>query len=489
MATMSSAGIGSGLDINSIVTQLMTIEQRPLTLLNQKEASYQAKLSAYGTLKSSVASLQGAVRALKSSSLYTAQSAKVADSTVASASAVATAVAGTYNLNVTALAKAQSLATKADFSSQTTDIAAANGKIKIELGTFSAGTFTADSSKVPVTIDIDATSSSLEEIRDKINSVSAGVRASVVYVGKSGGTDVYKLALTAQSTGSANSMRITVMDSGGVVQTNNTGLAKLSYDPTKTAGTGNEFDVKTPAQDLQLTVDGISLTRGSNTVTDAINGVTMTLLKESSTTLTVAKDTASVKSAIDSFVKAYNEVNTLARDLTAYDSDTQTASVLTGDSGVRSLQSTLRQMIGYTIGTTGATVKTLSDIGISLQRDGSLVFNSAKFDTAVSQSATDVANLFSATSTTTANQGIAVRMSAVVDSMLATKGLLTSRTDGISRSITDLGKQRDALNLRLTQIEARYRAQYTALDTLVASMKSTSTYLSQQLANLPGASS
>jgi flagellar hook-associated protein 2 len=487
MATISSAGVGSGLDINGLVTNLMTIEQRPLTLLNQKEASYQAKLSAYGTLKSSVASLQSAVRALKSSSLYTALTAKVADSTVATASAVSTAVAGTYNLNVTALAKAQSLASKADFSSHTSDISTIDGKIKIELGSFSAGVFTADSARTPVTIDVAAGSSSLDDIRDQINAVSAGVRASVVYVGKnSGGTDVYKLALTSQSTGAAASMRITTMDSSGTPLTNNTGLAQLSYDPAKTAGAGNEFDIKTPAQDAQFSVDGIALTRSSNTVTDAIGGVTLNLLKETSTTLTVARDTASVSSAIQAFVKAYNDVNKVAHDLSAYDASTKVASVLTGDSGVRSMQSALRQMIGYSLNTTGATVKSLSDVGISLQRDGSLAFNSSKYDAAVSASASDVAALFSSDTGTV--KGVAVRMTAVVDSMLATNGLLTSRTDGINRSITDIGKQRDALNLRLTQIEKRYRAQFTALDTLVSSMQRTSSYLTQQLANLPKAS-
>lgn len=487
MATISSAGVGSGLDINGLVTQLMAIEQRPLTLLNQKEASYQSKLSAYGALKSSVASLQSAVKALKSSSLYTAMSVKVADSTVATASAVATAVAGSYSLNVTALAKAQNLATKADFSSHTSDISAIDGKIKIELGSFSAGTFTADSTRTPVTIDVAAGTSSLDDIRDQINAVSAGVRASVVYVGKNGsGTDVYKLALTSQSTGSAASMRITVMNSSGTPLTDNTGLAQLSYDPAKTAGTGNEFDIKTPAQDAQFSVDGIALTRSSNTVTDAINGVTLNLLKETTTSLTVARDTASVSSAIQAFVKAYNDVNKLAHDLSAYDSATKAASVLTGDSGVRSMQSALRQMIGYSIGTVGATVKSLSDVGISLQRDGSLAFNSSKYDAAASASASDVAALFSADAGTT--KGVAVRMANVVDAMLATNGLLTSRTEGISRSITDIGKQREAINFRLTQVEKRYRAQFTALDTLVSSMQRTSSYLTQQLASLPKAS-
>jgi len=410
-------------------------------------------------------------------------SAKPTDSTVVGASAVSTAVAGTYNVNVTALAKSQSLATKASFATHTSDISTIDGKIKIELGRVNAGVFTADSAKSPVTIDITAGSSSLDDIRDQINAVNAGVRASVVYVGKdTGGTDIYKLALTAKDTGAANSMRITVMDSSSNVLTDNTGLAQLSYDPTKTAGAGNEYDIKTPAQDAQLSIDGIDITRGNNTVTDAITGVTLNLLKESSTNVTIARDTASVSSAIGAFVKAYNDVNKLTHDLSAYNSDTKTSAVLTGDSGVRSLQTALRQMIGYSTGPSTSSVRNLSAIGITIQRDGSLEFDSSKLDAAIAKSSSDVAALFS--NDTTTFKGVAVRMSATLDAMLATSGLLSSRTDGINASIKDIGKQRDALNLRLTAIEKRYRAQFTALDTLVTSMQQTSTYLTQQLAGL-----
>ncbi|MBI4996382.1 MAG: flagellar filament capping protein FliD [Rhodocyclales bacterium] len=483
MATISSAGIGSGLDINGIITKLMAVEQQPLTALDTKEAGFQAKLSAYGSLKGAVSALQTAAHALKSSSLYTGMSAKAADSTVASASAVSTAVAGTYGLTVTALAKSQSLATNADFSSHTSDISATDGKIRIELGTYSGGTFTADSAKSPITLDIPSESSSLDEIRDEINAVNAGVRASVVYVGKdAGGTDVYKLSLTAKDTGAANSMRITVMDSNDVVQTNNTGLAQLSYNPAATAGAGNEYAIKVPAQDAQLTIDGIDITRGGNTITDAITGVTLTLLKEETTTLTIAKDSASVKSALQAFVKAYNDVNSLAHDVSAYSADTKTASILTGDSGVRSLQTALRQMIGYSVEPATLSVRNLSAVGITMLRDGSLEFNASKFDAAEAKSSSDVATMFS--SDTTATKGVAVRMSAVLDSMLATNGLLASRTDGINRSIKDVSKQREALGLRLVAIEKRYRAQFTALDTLVASMQQTSSFLTQQLANL-----
>jgi flagellar hook-associated protein 2 len=149
---------------------------------------------------------------------------------------------------------------------------------------------------------------------------------------------------------------------------------------------------------------------------------------------------------------------------------------------VRSLQTALRQMIGYSVEPATLSVRNLSAVGITMLRDGSLEFNASKFDAADAKSSADVATMFS--SDTTATKGVAVRMSAVLDSMLATNGLLASRTDGINRSIKDIGKQREALGLRLVAIEKRYRAQFTALDTLVASMQQTSSFLTQQLANL-----
>jgi flagellar hook-associated protein 2 len=205
------------------------------------------------------------------------------------------------------------------------------------------------------------------------------------------------------------------------------------------------------------------------------------------TTLTVSKDSASAKSALDSFVKTYNDIAKQLRDATAYNASTKQASILTGDSGARSLQTALREMISYSRNSTGSNYSTLSDLGVALQRDGSLVFNSSKFETAMASSTTNVGDLLSSTSTTL--PGIAVRMTTTLDGILSSTGLLASRTEGINRSIADVGDQRERLARRLVQIEARYRKQFSALDTLVASMQKTSQYLTQQLANLPSTTS
>lgn len=478
MASISSAGIGSGLDVNGIITQLMNVEKQPLTALDTKEAGYQSKLTSYGTLKGVMGLLQTAARALKSSTLYSSMSAKTGDSAVFSASANTAAQAATYSIQVVDRAQTQSISSQA-FASITSDVAVADGKIKIELGTFSAGTFTADPDKTATTLEIDAADSSLEEIRDAINAANAGVRANLVYVGDAG----YKLTLTSKDTGAKNSIKLTVMDTSDVPLNDNTGLAKLSFDPAAATGTGKEFDVNTVAQDAHIKIDGLDVYRTTNSISDAITGVTLSLVAQGTTTLTVSKDSASAKSAIESFVKAYNDVAKQLREATAYNASTKQASVLTGDSGARSLQTVLREMIGYSRPAAGSSFATLSDLGVALQRDGSLVFNSSKFDAAMSSSTTNVGDLLSSTSTSA--PGIAVRMTAALDSILSRTGILASRAEGINRSIADVGHQREALSRRLLQIERRYRAQFGALDTLVASMQKTSQFLTQQLANLP----
>jgi flagellar hook-associated protein 2 len=277
-------------------------------------------------------------------------------------------------------------------------------------------------------------------------------------------------------------MKLTVMDASDVVQTNNTGLAKLSFDPAAVAGGGNEFTQNTPAQDAHLTVDGLDIYRSANTISDAITGVSLSVVAAGTTTLTVAKDTTSAKSAMESFVTAYNELNTQLSTATAFNATTGVGSILTGDSGARSLQTSLRDMISQSRRTAGSNYSTLSDLGVALQRDGSLVFNSSKFAAAMAASTTNVGDLLNSKSLT--SPGLAVRMSTTLDSLLSTSGIFSSRTEGITRSITDIGKQRTKLSDRLVTIEARYRKQYSALDTLIASMQQTSAYLTQQLATI-----
>ena len=459
MAGISSPGLGSGLDINGIVTKLMQIESQPLTVLAQREASYQAKLSAYGSLQGALSSLQTAAKTLASTSTFTGMSASVSDSTVLSASATSTAVAGTYDIAVSKLAKANAMHTNVDYGTDTFD----TGTLRITIGT---GT--------PVDINL-TTATTLSGIRDAINSGNAGVTATIINDGTAD-----RLTLTSNTTGTVGAITI------AAPTTNNDGTRRL------TDLIGANLTVDQVAQNAELTLNGIAISRSSNTITDAITGVTLNLTKADIATpptarLTVAKNTGAVTSAVSAFVKAYNDAVGQMKTMTAYDAVNKKASVLTGDSTARTIQAQLTSMVGAAVTGVAGGISRLSDIGVAMQKDGTLLTDSSKLSAALSDTTKDVTTLF--TSTTSGNQGIAVRFNTLLEGIVGSGGMISSRKDGINASIKDIGKRGEALNLRLAQIEKRYRAQFTALDTLVAGMNSTSNYLTQQLANLPSTSS
>jgi flagellar hook-associated protein 2 len=455
MASISSPGIGSGLDISGIISKLMQVEAQPLTALATKEASFQAKLTAFGSLKGALSSLQTAAQTLKNTSTFSAKSASTADTTVATASASTTATAGTYDIAITTLAKAHSIRSSTNFAAGATFD---GGTLSIQVGTGTAQTITLEAGKT------------LAQVATAINDAKTGVSATVV--------DTGILVLTSNTTGTTGN--ITFSATAAVPDDGNATTLALSD-----LNTTSQLQA---AQNASFTVNGITpaFSRSSNTVTDAITGITLNLLKEaSSTKLTVAANTGAVTSAVNAFVKAYNDAISGIKQMTAYDAANKKASVLTGDSTARSIQSQLSSLVSTSVSGITGDISRLSDLGITVQKDGTLAVDSSKLSTAVSDPGKDVAALF--TQTTTGNEGIAVRFNTLLEGIVGSSGLITSRTDGINASIKDLQKRADALNLRLTSVEARYRAQFSRLDTLISSMNQTSTYLAQQLANLPGA--
>lgn len=462
MASISSPGLGSGLDVSSLITKLMAAESLPLNALAKKEASYQAKLSAFGSMQGALSSLQTAAQTLKSTSTFTGKSASVTDSTVLSASAVLTADTGTYDLSVTTLAKNHIV--RSNVAYELTDTFS-GGSLDIRIGSDSGG---AGGSLTSVAIPDGST---LIEVKDAINNAGAGLKASIVNDGTT-----TRLILTSDQTGSAGNIKITAnaTGSGGMHD-----LTDFIYDGTD----GTVSQVK-PADDAVFSVNGLSITRSSNTVTDVINGVTLNLAKEGgSTKLKVATNTDAPASAITSFVKSYNDAITQLKTLSAFDAANNKAAVLTGDGTVRSIQAQLSAMVGTNVTNIAGGIGRLSDLGVSIQKDGTLALDSTKFNAALADPDKDVASFF--TQTTTGNQGIAVRFNTLLTSLIGTNSLIAARTEGINSSIKNLQKQTDTLNLRLTQIEKRYRAQFTALDTLVSSMQKTSSFLTQQLASMP----
>lgn len=447
---ISSAGLGSNLDVNSIVSQLMALEQKPLTALAKKESGLQAKISALGSLKSSLSSLQSAASALVpatgSSALqkFSTFNASLSDATVATASTTSAAVAGTYSLNNIVLATAQQVR-KTGIS-----VPAEAGTLSIQVGSGTA-----------VNVSI-AEGSTLSNVMTAINGANAGVSASII----NDGTDDY-LVFTANSTGNGNTIKVT--GSG-------TGWTNGPFD-FNGSDANNGWAQSSEAKSATLTINSINVTSASNTLTGAISGVTVNLTKAGSTTLTLTRDTSSLTTSINAFVKAYNDFNTTANSLGSYNATTKTAGSLNGDSTLRSAQSNVRSLIGtIPAGMTGADFQRLSDIGIRLQKDGSLLVDSGKLSAAITKNISGVANLVAAYGTA---------FKTTTDSITGATGTIAARTEGINTTIKNLDKQYEVVSNRLTQIEARYRKQFTALDTLMSSMSKTSTYLTQQLANLP----
>ncbi|HWU66546.1 MAG TPA: flagellar filament capping protein FliD [Methylophilus sp.] len=397
MASIVSSTGASGLPIDSLVTAQMQLEQQPLTDIQTKISSYNTKLSAYSTLKSGLSTFQTAVTKLATAAQFNAQSVTASDATSISATANGTAVVGNYSVSVSQLATAQKLATSA-FSSATDTVG--TGKITISFGTYTAAagsdpaSFTANSDKSDITIDITSSNNTLAGIRDAINAKNASVSASIVNDGSGN-----RLVITSKDTGEVNSLKISVADDDG----NNTdtgGLSALAYDPLAST---NSMTQMVAAKNALLTVDGMSISKSSNTVSDVIQGVTLTLKAVTSTsnTLSVGTDSDTIQSSVQSFVDAYNALNTSMRNLTKFVSAGSSSNgVLLGDSTARNIMVKLKSMLSAS-SPTATTYKTLSDIGVSMGSDGSLSLDSTKLQKAITNNVSDVAKLFSPSATST----------------------------------------------------------------------------------------
>ncbi|MEN3111411.1 flagellar filament capping protein FliD [Uliginosibacterium paludis] len=460
MASITSAGLGSGLDIEGLVTKLMTAEQAPITQIKTRESKETTKLSSWGQIKSALSSLQNAAQAMDTRSEFTTFKASIGTSTVATVSAGTSAVAGSYSLEVSKLAEVQKIksAGYASASSTVVDVSGGSKTLSLAVG----GTTT--------NITVDSTNNTLEGLRDAINKSGASVTATLVNDGDASAP--YRLVITGKETGTSNAFSLT-------------GLSELNYNAS--TGTGTGLTKVQAAQNAEFTVDGISISKASNTVTDAIQGVTLNLTATNSgsaTKVTVTNDTAALQTKAAALVKAYNDLNSIIKVQTAYNATTGTAGTLNGDGTARNLQLQIRSILGGVSGS--GSYSTLSSVGISFQKDGSMALDSSKLQKALDNPDVDVAAIFVKDSSGT---GIASKLGSSIATMLGTGGMVTARTDGINATIKSMDKQIDTLTDRLTSIEKRYRAQFTALDTKVASLNSTSTFLTQQLAALSSSSS
>jgi flagellar hook-associated protein 2 len=395
MVSITSSGLGSGMDINGLVTKLVEAEKAPaVTRLDKAEAKIQARISAYGSFKSALSAVRDSLAVLGKAQTFQKVSATSSDSTVLTASAGVNADAGKYRMEVQRLAQNHALSSK---SYDSASAVVGSGTLTIKFGTtqYDAGTdtyegFTQNPDKGTLTLTIDDSNNTLTGIRDAINKSAAGVTASIVYNGSG-----HQLVLNSTDSGAKNSLQIAVTDTSDGNNTDNLGLSALAFNQTATHLTQNQV-----AQDAQLSINGLAVNSSTNTITDALKGVTLNLQQAQVgkfVSLDVSYADTDVKTAVSTFVDKFNE---LARNVSAaatYDPQTRTAGILLGESTVINTMSRLRAELGKTVTGLTGTTRSLADIGITTQKDGTLSFDSAKLSKAYATDRTAVAALFAVT--------------------------------------------------------------------------------------------
>ncbi|WP_253377791.1 flagellar filament capping protein FliD [unidentified bacterial endosymbiont] len=465
MATISSMGIGSSLKLADILDGLISAEKAQLTPITKQQTSYTARLSAYGTLKSSLEAFQTANTALNKADLFTATS-TTSSTTAFSATTTGSAIAGKYTISVSQLAQAQTLTTKNTQADSKTAIATADSKI----------TFTAANGKDPVSVDISAENSSLSGIRDAINKADAGVTASIINVGNG----QYRLSFTSTETGADNAVSVSVSGDSAL-------QSFMGYNGTS-ADAANGMTESVTAQNAKLKINNVDIENSSNTISDALEDITLNLndVTSGNQTLTIAKDTSKAETAMKAWVDAYNTLQDSFASLTKYTAvetgaNAQDASngALLGDSTLRTIQTQLKTMLSNSVG--GTAYKTLSQVGITSDPStGKLELDSTKLEKALTENPLAVKDLVVGDAKTT---GITTTMATNLTDWLSSKGIIQAAKDGVSKTLNKLTDQYNAVNARINATEAQYKAQFTQLDVLMSSLNNTTNYLSQQFEN------
>ncbi|RJT51802.1 flagellar filament capping protein FliD [Rahnella variigena] len=474
MATVSSLGIGSGLDLSTLLDNLTTAEKARLTPITTAQTKYSAQLTAYGTMQSALQTFADAATALGSAKTYGTTTATSSNTTALSATTTTGAAAGKYTISVGQLAASQSLIS----ASQTSNTAALGSTTSGNARTLTISQ--GDGSK-PLSISLTDSQTSLTGVRDAINKAGGGVTASIVKVSDSS----YKLVLSANNTGTDSKMTLSVT---GDDQLNNI----IGYDSSNDTGAMTE---NTPAANAQLTFNGISLERQSNTISDIQDGITLNLASTTTAdaTLTIAKDTSTASTAITTFVNAYNSLQDTFSNLTKYtattvNSDAQDTSngVLLGDSTLRSIQTQLKSAIGVSSGSNS--VNTLASIGITSDpTTGKLVIDSTKLSTALTSTTSAVQTMMVGDGKTT---GIMTNISNLNANFLnANTGTIANASTSVNNTLKQLTKQYNSVNDSINDTIARYKTQFTALDVSIQKLNSTATYLTQQFEAMSSSSS
>lgn len=401
MGAISSLGVGSGLDLGSLVSGLIEAERAPVAnRLAIKESNFSAELSAFGLLRSSLSQFQSSLSGLQSATAFNAKDVTLSNDSVFSASVEKFADVGSYSVEVSALAKAQSLASSAATAFTTTDDVIGEGSLSIQFGTTTTTPsygFTADAGQAPQVIDVSAANgnNTLSGLRDYINDNDYDVQASIVNDGSG-----YRLVLTSERTGALNSMEITVSGDGDGNNNDNSGLSQLAFN----ASAQTSMLQTVGAQDAALSINGLNITRDNNEITGAINGVTLDLLKAdigNVVNVDVSESRAQITASINGFVEAYNGLAESIDALTAYNPETGSGSILIGDFTVRSISSQIRNVIFGSVSGLSGNIRSMVDIGITTNSNGTLEVDSSKLKDALDNYGSEVEALFSLQGSTT----------------------------------------------------------------------------------------
>ncbi len=482
--TLSSAGIGSGLNVTSIVSQLVALEKAPLTLLGTQATAETAQISSFGQIQSQISALTDAATAMSNPTAWTASKASSSNTNAASVTATNLAQPASFSLDVDALATQQSVSS----GPLTAGAPVGAGTLSFQLGTWSGTTFkpvlaaavppATVGLPAPVTVSISSTDT-VATLAAKINAANTGVVATAFNDGTSD-----RLLLSSKSTGAAAGFQVTGT---------NGAPAALLFDPS-TATTGTMADPANPTiygQDAKARINGIAVTSATNTLASNIPGVTINLLATtttgytgpgtgvlSSATLNISTDVTPGVGFVQNFVTAYNTLNTTLSSMTKYDSATQTAGLFQGDSAVVGIQNVMRRMLGST--SLGATSQYLSDVGVELQVDGSLTLNTTKLSTAANNGTT-LQQLFTNNHNDPATNGFALKFKDFGTAALGIGGMVTNEASALAAVLADNTKQQTAVNDRATALQAQLQAQYSALDAQMASLNALNAYVTQQV--------
>lgn len=478
----SITGLGSGLDINSIVSAMVAAEKAPkqnqITALT-KDTS--AQITALGSVKGAISDFQTALAQLNSADSFQGRTTTSSNSQLLSATATKDAGIGSYQVEVKQLAQGSKIALGA---------VPANGS---QAATFGKGSVTIKVGDTALpNIVVDSSNNTLAGLRDAINKAGKDQGVSATIVTDSQGS---RLVLNSTKMGDGNDLSVSVSGDDG---SGSASLTSLAFTPSAAPSDPSVIDPPVPgdpaaarmltrAKSAELTIDGLQVSSDSNSVDTAIEGVTLKLTGLTETnkplTVSVANDETGVKGNIKKFVDAYNKLVGVIKQqtnvTTVGEDKAPVAGPLVGDATVRSLLSTVRNELVSTQGDSTSGVRVLADLGVTTKQDGTLSLDSTKLDKAVSSNFPDISKLF------VGDNGLASRLDSKLDAYTQSGGVLELRNKALQSTLNSADKQQADLDRRISDLQDRLMKQFNAMDSLVGSLQSTASSLTSQLASLP----